>query len=60
MIHYPVPPHRQSAYNEFIKTELPVSEKIHREVLSLPMDILNDIRAYKYISKQINRFLENV
>jgi len=37
LIHYPVPPHKQKAYQEMAHYALPVSEKIHREVLSLPM-----------------------
>lgn len=39
MIHYPIPPHRQAAYQDLGISEgtLPLSEKIHREVLSLPM-----------------------
>lgn len=40
MIHYPVPPHRQPAYasTPLARLSLPISEKIHREVLSLPLD----------------------
>jgi len=39
MIHYPTPPHLQTAYTELglEQGSLPVSESIHREVLSLPM-----------------------
>ena len=39
VIHYPVPPHRQAAYADLNLAEgsLPLSEAIHREVLSLPM-----------------------
>ena len=37
LIHYPVPPHKQEAYCEMASITLPISEKIHREVLSLPM-----------------------
>ena len=39
LIHYPVPPHLQPAYSElgYRTNDLPVSEKIHREVLSLPI-----------------------
>jgi len=39
MIHYPVPPHLQPAYADLELAEgmLPISEQIHREVLSLPM-----------------------
>ncbi len=38
-VHYPTPPHLQPAYVQlgFRKGDLPISEKIHREVLSLPM-----------------------
>ena len=36
-IHYPVPPHKQNAYKEWNHLSLPVTEKIHNEVLSLPM-----------------------
>lgn len=45
VIHYPIPPHLQGAYEEMkLGTgELPISERIHNEVLSLPMDpFLND------------------
>ena len=39
MIHYPIPPHLQPAYTDLCIPEgtLPISEMIHREVLSLPM-----------------------
>lgn len=39
MVHYPTPPHLQRAYAELGWREgsLPVSEALHREVLSLPM-----------------------
>ena len=37
LIHYPIPPHQQHAYTEWNKLTFPVSEKIHNEVLSLPI-----------------------
>lgn len=37
VIHYPIPPHHQAAYQELNIHPLPVSEQIHREVLSLPI-----------------------
>ena len=37
LIHYPVPPHRQEAYPEWHAQSLPITEAIHREVLSLPL-----------------------
>lgn len=38
MIHYPIPPHKQQAYPELNAQTLPLTERIHQEVLSLPMD----------------------
>jgi dTDP-4-amino-4,6-dideoxygalactose transaminase len=37
MIHYPIPPHLQDAFRESLKCSLPITEKIHEEVLSLPI-----------------------
>lgn len=37
LIHYPIPPHKQVAYKEWNEIRLPVTEKIHNEVLSLPI-----------------------
>jgi dTDP-4-amino-4,6-dideoxygalactose transaminase len=36
-IHYPTPPHFQGAYSEWANRLYPVTEKIHKEVLSLPI-----------------------
>ncbi|MCL2413616.1 MAG: DegT/DnrJ/EryC1/StrS family aminotransferase, partial [Bacteroidales bacterium] len=38
-IHYPIPPHKQACYanTPLAKLDLPITEKIHREVLSLPI-----------------------
>jgi dTDP-4-amino-4,6-dideoxygalactose transaminase len=37
VIHYPIPPHQQPAYVEMAGLKFPLSEQIHREVLSLPI-----------------------
>jgi dTDP-4-amino-4,6-dideoxygalactose transaminase len=43
VIHYPIPPHKQKALQEFNHLSLPITEKIHQEVLSLPMSsVLTD------------------
>lgn len=36
-IHYPIPPHKQKCYREYNNLSFPITEKIHNEVLSLPM-----------------------
>lgn len=37
LIHYPLPPHKQKAYSEWCRVDLPITEQIHNEVLSLPI-----------------------
>lgn len=37
LIHYPIPPNKQEAYKEFNHLKLPITEEIHKEVLSLPL-----------------------
>lgn len=37
-VHYPVPPHRQNAYSHSSQLSLPITEAIHDEVLSLPLN----------------------
>lgn len=37
LIHYPIPPHQQQAYQEWNTHSYPISEMIHDQVMSLPM-----------------------
>lgn len=37
LIHYPIPPHKQMAYKSWNGLCFPITEKIHREVLSVPI-----------------------
>ncbi|MBK2028552.1 DegT/DnrJ/EryC1/StrS family aminotransferase [Francisella noatunensis] len=37
VIHYPIAPHRQDAYKELANNSYPISEQIHKQVLSLPV-----------------------
>jgi dTDP-4-amino-4,6-dideoxygalactose transaminase len=37
LVHYPVPPHRQPAYPSLRHAPLPLTERLHDEVLSLPI-----------------------
>ncbi len=56
LIHYPIPPHRQAAFAEFSGLELPVTEKIHREVLSLPCNPAMSKDDIRQVIKAINSF----
>ncbi len=37
LIHYPIPPHKQEAYVEMNNLSFPITEEIHKIVLSLPI-----------------------
>lgn len=55
-VHYPIPPHRQQAYASENHRSLPISEQVHREVVSLPLNpILTDNEA-RYVIETINAF----
>lgn len=56
LIHYPIPPHKQLAYKAWNELRLPLTERVHKEVLSLPM---SPLLAYKHVDrviKLINNF----
>lgn len=54
LIHYPVPPHQQKAYQVFSSLNLPITEQIHRTVLSLPMGSHLSFDEVKQLVKQVN------
>jgi dTDP-4-amino-4,6-dideoxygalactose transaminase len=56
LIHYPIPPHKQNAYAEWKNQSYPISEKIHAEVLSLPISGVQSIKDTKKITRIINKF----
>ncbi|MDP1622529.1 MAG: DegT/DnrJ/EryC1/StrS family aminotransferase [Bacteroidales bacterium] len=56
LIHYPIPPHKQLAYSDWNAISLPITEKIHSEVISLPISpILTKDELYK-ITETVNAF----
>lgn len=60
MIYYPLPIHLQNAYRYlgYSEGDLPVSEKLCREVLSLPVCPETDREQLDYITKSIMEFFE--
>jgi dTDP-4-amino-4,6-dideoxygalactose transaminase len=56
LIHYPIPPHLQKAYSEYAGLKLPVTERIHREVLSLPISQVMTQNEADAVVKAINEF----
>lgn len=50
IIHYPTPPHKQLAYQEWNGLSFPITEKIHREIISLPISpVLTDDEVKKVV-----------
>lgn len=59
MIHYPIPPHKQEAYKEWKGLSFPITEKIHAEVLSIPMSpVLTEEQTRKIVAV-LNRYKAN-
>ena len=56
LIHYPIPPHKQGAYQSLSHLELPITDKIHNEVLSLPMSPQLSAADVKKVVEVVNRF----
>ena len=56
LIHYPIPPHKQKAYKEWNNISLPITKKIHNEVLSLPISPVHKRDEILKIVNIINRF----
>lgn len=56
LIHYPIAPHKQQAYKEWNNQSYPLTELIHREVLSLPISSVMKDEQVNLIIKSINSF----
>ena len=56
LIHYPIPPHRQQALPELAGLKLPVTEQIHREVLSLPLSPVMTDDEVERVIVAVNKF----
>ncbi len=56
LIHYRLPPHQQGAFQQWNGLALPITEAIHREVVSLPLHPLLEEREVQAIADAVNRF----
>lgn len=55
-IHYPVPPHRQRSLSGIISGDYPISEEIHRTILSIPISLCHTEDEIRQVADLINRF----
>ncbi len=56
MIHYPIPPHKQKAFESWNQLSFPITEKIHNEVLSLPLHPFLNTNEVNLIIELINNY----
>jgi dTDP-4-amino-4,6-dideoxygalactose transaminase len=56
LIHYPIPPHKQDAYKDWEYNSFPISEKIHKQVLSIPISPVLNSEEIELLIKLINKF----
>ena len=56
MIHYPIPPHQQKSFLSWNNLSYPITEKIHDEVLSLPISPVMTMDEVGCIIQIVNQF----
>lgn len=62
MIHYPIPPHHQNAYEhlKFKKNYLKRSEEIHRNIFSLPMGPTLEMNDVEFVAQSLIQIIEEL
>jgi dTDP-4-amino-4,6-dideoxygalactose transaminase len=56
LIHYPIPPHMQECYKEWNNLSFPITERVHREELSLPMSSVLTYEQIQYVIDMVNKY----
>ena len=56
LIHYPIPIHKQNAYKLYNHLSFPITEKIHNEVLSLPLSPVMTKKEVEDVVVLINEY----
>lgn len=56
LIHYPIPPHKQKALSEYSNLSFPITEKIHEEVVSIPISPLLSEEDVDRVISVLNKY----
>lgn len=56
LIHYPIPPHKQTAYQGWSHRSFPITEAIHNQALSLPISPAMDSEQVMRVIAAVNDF----
>ena len=57
MIHYPIAPHQQKAFSNWNHLSFPITEKIHKEVLSLPISPVMTMDEVSTVIQKLNAWI---
>ena len=57
LIHYPIPPHKQECYKEWNERSYYITEKIHEQELSIPMNQVVSMKEAEEVVRVINMFM---
>ena len=58
LIHYPIPPHHQECYKQWNHLSFPITERIHAQELSIPMNQAITQQQAEQVVQTINSFLK--
>lgn len=56
LIHYPIPPHKQECYKEWNELSLPITEEIHKTIISLPISPVMTEEEVQKVVEVINAY----
>ena len=56
LIHYPIPPHKQECFKSWNYLSFPITEKIHQEVLTLPVSPVMSNEEVEEVVNSVNKF----
>ncbi|HNW26627.1 MAG TPA: DegT/DnrJ/EryC1/StrS family aminotransferase [Candidatus Gastranaerophilaceae bacterium] len=56
LIHYPIAPHKQEAYKEWNNLSFPITEQIHREIISLPISPVMEREEFQRVIEVVNAY----
>lgn len=56
LIHYPIAPNKQEGYPDLHKYKLPITKKIHKEVMSLPISPIMTEKEIEAVVKAVNSY----
>ena len=56
LVHYPIPPHKQECNKKYSHLSLPITEEIHKNILSIPISPVLTDDEVDYIINTINNY----